>query len=122
MNEQRIERRKHLRYRTELKVHGATEDGVVSQMVTKDLSQGGFFCSSAADFPEMTCLSVTLSLPMPDGADPEPVMTEAVVVRRDELPSSAERPRFMLALFFTSFKADGYEVLQQYLANSDNSC
>ncbi len=119
MNEQRIERRKHPRFPTKLEVHGRSEDGVVTQMVTEDLSQGGFFCTSTVDFPEMTCLSVTLSLPLPDGADPELVMTEAVVVRRQELPT-AEKQRYMLALFFTRFEADGYELLQQYLANRPN--
>jgi hypothetical protein len=89
-------------------------------MVASDLSLGGLYCSSAADFPEMTRLAVRLLLPSNGarGADADPLDLEAVVVRRKKLPSSAGTPRVELALFFTSMSDLQRERIAKYLAHA----
>lgn len=104
MSRESAERRAHQRVDTTLEVQGTPEDGgVVARMVASNLSAGGLYCTSTADFPEMTRLAVRLMLPGGDGeqAAPQPVDVEAVVVRREELPSANGDHRYRLALFFT---------------------
>jgi len=85
-------------------VQGTPEDGgVTARMVASNLSVGGVYCTSPADFPEMTRLAVRLMLPRDDGPAPEPdaVEVEAVVVRREARVSASGEPVYELALFFT---------------------
>jgi hypothetical protein len=65
------------------------QGGVVARMVTENLSVGGLYCTSDADFPEMTRLAVRLMLPIKrsKNGDNQPLDLEAVVVRREVLPS-----------------------------------
>ena len=59
MTQHPTERRAHPRHAAELSVHASAEEGgVVARMVTRDLSMGGVYCTSKADFPEMTRLAV----------------------------------------------------------------
>jgi len=72
-------------------------------MVASNLSVGGLYCTSPADFPEMTRLAVRLVLPSAEDHAPEaePVDVEAVVVRREERVAPSGEPQYELALFFT---------------------
>ena len=72
-------------------------------MVANNLSVGGLYCTSSADFPEMTRLAVRLMLPLGEGDPPElePLEVEAVVVRREERVAESGEPSYELALFFT---------------------
>jgi PilZ domain-containing protein len=116
-----VDRRSHARFTASFEVEGATQPGgSVARMVASDLSLGGIYCSSAADFPEMTRLAVRLLLPS-DGASrsaAEPLDLEAVVVRRKKLPSAAGTPRVELALFFTSMSDLQRERIAKFLAHA----
>jgi hypothetical protein len=86
-------------------------------MVANNLSLGGLYCTSTADFPEMTRLAVRLLLPSRNGArDEVPIDLEAVVVRRDARPSVSGEPRFELGLFFTSLDDEGREQIRRFLS------
>jgi hypothetical protein len=113
------ERRANERRDTKLDVQGTPHpDGAVARMVARNLSLGGVYCSSTTDFPEMTRLAVRLMLPRPNGkttTEVEPVDLEAVVVRREEVTSSNGKPRFDLALFFTSLDDPSRDRIRCYL-------
>lgn len=98
MSKTTVERRTSPRKARSFQVHGRADAGELARMTARDLSLGGLYCTSSADFAEMTRLAVTLMLP--DGQD-QPLDLEAVVVRRKEVNGVATgRPRFELALFF----------------------
>jgi len=103
MNKSGSDRRAHRRVPASFTVQSSGAPGaVVARMVADNLSMAGLHCTSSADFPELTRLAVRLLLPV-DGArttETNAVDVEAVVVRRQEAPSSGEK-RFHLALFFT---------------------
>ena len=112
------ERRAHPRIPAEFVVRGTPEDGgIVARMVASNLSLGGLYCVSTADFPEMTRLAVRLMLPPKNGnqTEDQPLDVEAVVVRRRELESNSGLPRYELALFFTQIDNGGREQLSNYL-------
>jgi hypothetical protein len=111
-----LERRTHVRFPHRFEIEGpATGDGAAARMIASDLSLGGLYCSSSHDFPEMTRLAVRLQLP--DGAASAPVDVEAVVVRRNPLPSSSGNGRFELALFFTAMSDRARETLERFLSS-----
>lgn len=116
MSKTRVEnRRAHERCPTTIDVHGSPESGgVVARMVTRNLSLGGLYCTSTADFPEMTRLAVRLMLPI-DGNGMAPLDLEAVVVRREKLPAANGNPRYDLALYFTDVQSTAKEQLRRYL-------
>ncbi|HEX5043229.1 MAG TPA: PilZ domain-containing protein [Candidatus Polarisedimenticolaceae bacterium] len=98
MSKTTVERRTSPRKARSFELHGRAEAGEFARMTARDLSLGGMYCTSSADFAEMTRLAVTLLLP--DG-HADPLDLEAVVVRRKEVNGTATgRPRFELALFF----------------------
>jgi hypothetical protein len=112
------DRRRHERHPAEIQVHGSPEDGgVVARMVTRNLSLGGLYCTSTKDFQEMTRLAVRLMLPVngSGGETESPLDIEAVVVRREELPSINGDPRYDLALFFTDLKTSARDHLRRFL-------
>jgi hypothetical protein len=116
-----VDRRSHARFSASFEIEGASEEGgSIARMVASDLSLGGLYCSSTADFPEMTRLAVRLLLPSTPSGRPasDPLDVEAVVVRRKKLPSSAGSSRVELALFFTSMSDLQRERLAKYLAHS----
>jgi hypothetical protein len=86
-------------------------------MVASNLSAGGLYCTSTADFPEMTRLAVRLMLPGDDDERDaaQPVDVEAVVVRREELSSTNGDPRYRLALFFTKVDDDARRRLAGFV-------
>lgn len=91
-----VERRTSPRKTRSFEVHGRADAGELARMTARDLSLGGLYCTSSADFAEMTRLAVTLMLP-----DGHPLDLQAVVVRRKEVNGAATgRPLFELALFF----------------------
>jgi PilZ domain len=93
-----VERRTSPRKTRTFEVHGRADAGELARMTARDLSLGGLYCTSSADFAEMTRLAVTLMLP--DG-EAHPLDLQAVVVRRKEVHGAATgRPLFELALFF----------------------
>lgn len=113
------ERRNHPRTETELQLQVTPErGGVVARVVANNISMGGLYCTSAADFPEMTRLEVRLMLPLKRGknGDAEPLDVEAVVVRRRELPSSSGETRYELGLFFTNLDDSAREAISRFLA------
>jgi hypothetical protein len=117
------ERRAHERHTTHLSVQGTQGPpgdggGVVARMIARNLSAGGLYCTSSTDFPEMTRLAVRLMLPAngrPD-SEAEPLDVEAIVVRREELLSSAGGERYELALFFTNLESQARRRIERYLA------
>jgi hypothetical protein len=116
-----IDRRSHARFVASFEVEGAREvGGSTARMVASDLSLGGLYCASTADFPEMTRLAVRLLLPSRNSSRPvtDAVDLEAVVVRRKKLQSVSGTPRFELALFFTSMTDLQRERLAKFLAHS----
>jgi len=104
-----VERRSHPRHALAVEIETSSEQqpGHLARMTTHDLSMGGLYCSSTADFPEMTRLAVRLMLP-------EPLEVEAVVVRRRALPSLGA-PRFELALYFPWLSPDQRNRLGRFL-------
>jgi hypothetical protein len=121
LTEPSSERRSHPRYPTSLELQGTAQGGgVVARMVADNLSEGGLYCTSTVDFPEMTRLAVRLMLPIPQNGETvtEPVEIEAVVVRREVLEASHGGngdPRFKLGLFFTGLEPRAKESLIRYL-------
>ena len=112
------DRRTHQRYSTRVELQGTPEEGgVVARMVARNLSLSGLYCSSTADFAEMTRLAIRLILPLQDG-ETEPLDVEAVVVRRRKLDSSTGNSRYELALFFTALENSARDQLSRYLARS----
>jgi hypothetical protein len=104
LSRETAERRAHQRVETSVQVQGTPEEGgVAAQMVASNLSLGGLYCTSSADFPEMTRLAVRLMLPAGGGPPPglEPLDVEAVVVRREQTVSASGEAQYELALFFT---------------------
>lgn len=96
-----VERRSSPRQDRTFDVEGAAlEGGELARMKARDLSLGGLYCTSPADFAEMTRLAVRLLLPGRNGSRMEPFDIEAVVVRRKEVASLSGSPRFELALYF----------------------
>ena len=89
---------------------------MVARMVASNLSTGGLYCTSNADFAEMTRLSVRLLLPTVNG-DSDPIDVDAVVVRRREVESSTGDPRFELALFFPTIDDTSKERISRFLDN-----
>ena len=119
MSKTGTDRRKHYRLEASVELQGTAEPGgVPAKMVTSNLSLGGMYCTSAADFPEMTRLAVRLLLPsrQAGGDATERLDLEAVVVRRKELRMNSEPPRYELALFFTNVSDDASEQLSRYLS------
>ena len=101
MNKTTVERRSSPRKTRSFEVQGRADAGELARMTASDLSLGGLYCTSSADFPEMTRLAVTLMLADPHTGEPQPLDLQAVVVRRKEVNGAATgRPRFELALFF----------------------
>ena len=113
-----VERRAHARFPKTIDFQGTSpETGTTAQMVASDLSLGGVYCTSTADYPEMTRLSVSMTLP--DGEGPSSTLDlDAVVVRRKKLNSSTGRPRFELALFFPQLDDDQRERIARFLAQN----
>jgi c-di-GMP-binding flagellar brake protein YcgR len=112
------DRRAHTRLSASLEAQSCPEQGgVVARMVTENLSVGGLYCTSDADFPEMTRLAVRLMLPIKKSknGDTQPLDLEAVVVRREVLPSSSGNSRYKLGLFFTNVDDDTRRCLLQFL-------
>jgi hypothetical protein len=114
-----IERREHRRVETSFPIQSVPEQGgAVARMVAKDLSLGGLRCTSSADYPEMTRLSVTLLLPLDGAPEPAPVSIEAVVVRRELVAAAVSgEPRFELSLFFTRVDDTARARLASFLAD-----
>lgn len=92
----------------------------MARMVTRNLSLGGVYCISNHDFPEMTRLSVRLMLPSNGkGSTDEPVDVEAVIVRREEMPSATGNgPRYEFALYFTRLEGDSRQRLKRYIEST----
>jgi c-di-GMP-binding flagellar brake protein YcgR len=112
------ERRAHPRLSASLNAQSCPEQGgVVARMVTENLSMGGLYCTSDADFPEMTRLAVRLVLPIKKSknGDTHSVDVEAVVVRREVLPSNSGNSRYKLGLFFTNVDDEARRCLTQFL-------
>jgi hypothetical protein len=110
------DRRTHPRYSTRVELQGTPDQGgVVARMVARNLSLSGLYCSSTADFAEMTRLAIRLLLPGNNG-DAESLDLEAVVVRRRKLPSASGEPRYELALFFTGLDNGMRRRLGRFLA------
>jgi hypothetical protein len=96
-----VERRTSPRKTRSFEVQGRADAGELARMTARDLSLGGLYCTSSADFAEMTRLAITLMLPDGRSGEPHPLDLQAVVVRRKEMNGAATgRPRFELALFF----------------------
>jgi len=113
------ERREHPRADTELQLQVTPEEGgVVARMIARNISMGGLFCSSPADFPEMTRLAVRLMLPVdgPEESELLPVDVEAVVVRRSEIGSTTGEPRYELGLFFTRVGDQAKKNIARFIA------
>jgi hypothetical protein len=107
-----VERRTAIRHARSFELEGRDGSGELARMTARDLSLGGLYCTSTADFPEMTRLAVTLMLP--EG----PLGLEAVVVRRKERDGVATgRPRYELALFFHALTDDQRERLAAFLGS-----
>ena len=85
-------------------------------MVASNLSRGGLYCTSQADFPEMTRLAVRLLLPNETG-DSEPLDLQAVVIRRNEVQSPAGNNSYELGLFFTSMDQAARDGIAAFLAS-----
>jgi hypothetical protein len=113
------ERRAHPRQSANVTVHATPEPGgVMARMVAENLSIGGLYCTSNADFPEMTRVAVRLMLPARhDGRSGTlPLDLEAVVVRRERLAdASSGENRFKLALFFTHMNDTARRHLKSFL-------
>lgn len=112
------DRRAHGRHEATFDLQGApAEGGSIARMTARNLSLGGLYCTSTADFPEMTRLAVRLLLPL-DGESgaSEPVDAEAVVVRRQERPSASGTLRYELALYFTKLEDAARAQLRRFLA------
>ena len=120
MVEDPAERRAYPRIEAEIEAQGAPDQGgVVARMVTRNLSLGGLFCTSARPFPEMTRLAVRLMLPCVRGENgrTEPVDLEAVVVRSEAVAdASCGDARYELGLFFVNLDDGTRERLRRYLA------
>ena len=117
------ERRAHRRIDTTIEVQGTAEEGgVAARMVASNLSAGGLYCTSSADFPEMTRLAVRLELPLngDPGGEYRALDLEAVVVRREEVRSSSGEPRYRLGLFFTRIDDDARRQLDHYVGSRDS--
>ena len=116
------DRRVHKRHATNLTVQGTPDQGgVVARMIARNLSIGGLYCTSTTDFPEMTRLAVRLMLPLKEnGNETEPVDLEAVVVRREQLASTRDEPRFEFALFFTGVDEETKGQLERFLRQRVN--
>jgi hypothetical protein len=111
-----VERRTSPRKTGSFEVHGRAEAGELARMTARDLSLGGLYCTSSADFAEMTRLEVTLLLPDPQGGASQPLDLQAVVVRRKEVNGAASgRPRFELALFFHALTENQRSRLASFL-------
>ena len=118
MSRQAAERRAHERVETTVQVQGTPQEGgVVARMVASNLSLGGLYCTSSADFPEMTRLAVRLMLPLGGGDPPElePLEVEAVVVRREERPTESGEPLYELALYFTGMADEARRRLASFV-------
>lgn len=113
------ERRAHPRIPTKLELQATPDEGgVVARMVAENLSVGGLYCTSNADFPEMTRVAVRLMLPVNGGgrASVRPLDLEAVVVRREPLPAGTNgEDRYKLALFFTNVDDAIRDEIASYL-------
>ena len=120
MTQRAEDRRAHPRHATELQVQATPETGgVVARMVARNLSAGGLYCTSSANYEEMTRLAVRLMLPIRGSrnGDTQALDVEAVVVRRRELPESgAGEPRYELGLFFTSIDDESRERIVDFLS------
>ncbi|MDH3627232.1 MAG: PilZ domain-containing protein [Acidobacteriota bacterium] len=121
MSEDPAERRAHPRIAKEIVAECAPQSGgVVARMMTRNLSLGGLFCTSAAHFPEMTQVAIRLMLPVKQSGngETEALEVDAVVVRSEPLPDSptSGEPRYELGLFFTNLSDTGREQLQRYLS------
>jgi len=112
------ERRAHSRVEASFPIQGVPEaGGAVARMMAKNLSMGGLRCTSTADYPEMTRLSVTLLLPRAGNGEATPLTLEAVVVHRElAAPALAGEPRFELSLFFTRVDDSARRRLASFLA------
>ena len=112
MSKTTVERRTSPRHARSFEVHGRSPEGELARMTARDLSVGGLYCTSSADFPEMTRLAVTLLLP----DRPEPLELEAVVVRRRTSQGAATgAPRFELALYFHALTSAQRDRLARFL-------
>jgi c-di-GMP-binding flagellar brake protein YcgR len=117
------ERRAHRRIDTTVKLQGTPEEGgSVARMVASNLSAGGLYCTSSADFPEMTRLAVRLELPLngDSGNSTRALDLEAVVVRRQEVRSVSGEPRYRLGLFFTKVDDEARELLTSFVGHHDS--
>jgi len=111
------ERRANPRVSAAFELSGQPRDGgVTARMVASNLSLGGLYCTSQADFPEMTRLAVRLMLPDGNGGA-RPHDLEAVVVRRSEVPSPDGNGSYELALFFTQVNTETRESIASFLAS-----
>ena len=116
------DRRAHHRIDTTVELQGTPEEGgVVARMVTSNVSAGGLYCTSTADFPEMTRLAVRLMLPVDRNGSGETraLDLEAVVVRREKVSSQTGETRFRLGLFFTSVDDDARRHLTQFVGHTE---
>jgi len=110
------ERRAFERAPRAVEASGAADHGVHARLMTSNLSLGGLYCTSDADFPEMTRLAVRLVLPSRPGGrgGAESLDLQAVVVRRKKL-ADHKPERYELALLFTALDEDQRERLAMLL-------
>ncbi len=113
-----VERRSHPRRARSFELRGLADDGLeVARMTASDLSLGGLYCTSTADFPEMTRLRVRLLLPAGRGVGQmDELDLSAVVVRRTEIANGCcGSSRYRLALFFPSLDESQRSRLTRFL-------
>ena len=119
MSKVTTERRAHARYPRRLELESTLPaEGKVARMVANNLSLGGLYCTSPVGYDEMTRLGVRLMLPSENApGTTDPLDIEAVVVRRRELASSTDGPRYELALFFPAITEGQRRRLERYLSS-----
>ena len=101
VNKTTVERRSSPRKTRSFEVQGRADAGELARMTASDLSLGGLYCTSSADFPEMTRLAVTLMLADPHTDEPQPLDVQAVVFT----PSSGSYGLVLHASYFDAERA-----------------
>lgn len=111
------DRRRHPRFPIAVPGSGNSEQHGDLQFVTGNISMGGAYCHTTYRIPEMTRLSIEISLPRDDEKIHDCIHVDAIVVRVEPEERDGKKS-YRMALLFTNLSGESKQKLKTYLAGS----
>ena len=109
------EKRAHSRVSKRIKI-GLSEDSLVLETETKNISVSGINCQVSRDIPIMTRLKIQLKLPLETAT--RAVNCSGVVVRCVPMAAEGQKSIYNVAIFIDDINESHREVLKAFVASN----